>query len=257
LYFYENGGNYQGLTTPGLDMMDPTKYAYPIFVGGARASNNQEMVVASDGAGNALTAWICSGSNSYLREPSCIHIPRCPSAQSRVVWIMGGGGSGVDAYIQQSIDFGVSWHEKLYTALHGYQDGGGQGYRNTELKTYFGDYTDVLALVIRSTEARGVESNHLISSKDHGNTWTLQKSFLRVSTKGAASYCVRGLERHPYNPNRCYAVGNYLDGHIMASADRGKTWNEKIGNWFTLFGYFPDCNSNHTLEYMSFIFPVW
>ena len=163
LFLWENSGNFQGLTTVGMDVMDPTKYAYPIFVGGARLSDNQEMVIATDGI-NCFAPFIASGSNSYMREPSCIHIPRCPTAQSKIVWILGGGGSGVDAYMQRSIDFGVSWTEKLYTALHGYQDGGGQGYRNTELKTFFSDYTDILALVIRSTELRGVESNHLISS---------------------------------------------------------------------------------------------
>jgi hypothetical protein len=257
LFFNENGGQYQGLTTPGLDIMDGAKFAYPIFVGGARASYNEEMVVAADGVGNAFTAYIASGSNSYQREPSCIHIPRCPSAQSRIVWIMGGGGSGADAYIQQSIDFGTTWNEKTYNALHGYGDGGGQSYRNTELKTYFGDYTDILALVVRSSALRGVEAPHLISSINHGNTWTVQKTFLHATAQGAGSFAVRCLERHPYNPNRCYLVGNYWDGHILASADRGKTWHEKIGNWFTLFGYFPDSNSNGSNEYMSFIFPVW
>jgi hypothetical protein len=257
LYFDENNGLYQGLTTPPMDMMDPAKYAYPIFIGGARASDNQEMVVAADSAGNMFATYIASGSNSYKREPGNIHISRCPAAQSRVVWVMGGGGSGGDAYIQQSIDFGATWHDKTYTSLHGYGDGGGQGYRNAELKTYFGDYTDILALVVRSSAFRGTEAPHLISSINHGNTWTVQKMFLHSTLQGAGSLAVRCLERHPYNPNRCYLVGNYLDGHILASADRGKTWHEKIGNWFTLFGYFPDCNSNHTLEYMSFIFPVW
>jgi hypothetical protein len=265
LYFDENNGLYQGLTTPPMDMMDPAKYAYPIFMGGARASDNQEMVVAADSAGNMFATYIASGSNSYKREPGNIHISRCPAAQSRVVWVMGGGGSGGDAYIQQSIDFGATWHDKTYTALHGYGDGGGQGYRNAELKTYFGDYTDILALVVRSSALRGTEAPHLISSINHGNTWTVQKMFLRSTLQGAGSMAVRCLERHPYNPNRCYLVGNYLDGHILASADRGKTWHDKLGNWPTIFTnwqgtggvYYPDCNSNHTQEYMSFLFPVW
>jgi hypothetical protein len=163
-----------------------------------------------------------------------------------------GGYLSMDAYIKRSLDQGATWQDKTYFGVHHtYGDGGGDRWRVADLKTFFGNYQDVIALVVRSYNNEGREAPHLISSLDDGNTFTLIKSFVWWT---ADTQAVRFLERHPFNSSRLYCVGNSTDGYILASANRGASWVDKIGNWFTAFGAYPTNDAQN--KYCTF-HPVW
>ncbi len=233
--------------------MDMGKYDENlIYVGTCNGAETQEQLERSlDGGATFSVIYSITGTAGTM-HPNSVHIPSDPSSHEQGVWMMGGYAK-TGAYIRKSADQGATWQDRTYFGVHGtYEDGGGARYRTVELKSFLGNYQDIIAIVKRSALDSGYEAGHIISSKDNGIHWTLQKTFLNSVQQATQS--VRFLERHPYNSDRIYCVGNATDGYILASANRGSTWTSKLGNWFAAFGAYPTIDAGG--NFCTF-HPIW
>jgi len=224
-----------------------------LYVGVTLAAVNSEIVLRSTDGGNTFVAARSLAINGGA-EPQRIHVPENPSAADQLVWVMGGRNSVEDAYIACSSNAGVSWATKTPAFIHGYGDGGGASIEVCNILSYYGDKDDIMATVVRSTWKRGKEATHLIKSVDGGSSWSLVKTFVHAGYSSPGVDRVSSLRRHPFDPNKLYAMGNSKDGYIMYSADGGVTWQEKLGNWFGVFGVYPCDNGKGDV---GAIFPVF
>lgn len=160
--------------------------------------------------------WVRSDqSGSY--PPHWAVFPWWGNEDNQELWVGGGSGPRMDAYLYVSFDAGLNWENRA-PVYDGYTWGGGHSTNDVPMRPMlmFVTNPDIIALAAyRSVDKRGHTNPRLFVSTDRGETWT---------HRGQFSQYVTTLGGWPYDSDILLATGPSAQRY---SDDFGLTWVDK------------------------------